>query len=95
MSIYDNMTASDREIMEYADSRMMKYPDVVGNTDKFESLDTSDWDKAYALAMHMKERGYPGPEVEVYALATHILNKWKAIKDDEDTKKEKPDNWNI
>jgi len=94
-SIYDDMTDSDRELMEFADSRMMHYPDVVGNNDKFESEESSDWDKAYALAILMKERGYPAPEVENYALANHIMKTWKAAKENEEVKKEKVDNWNI
>jgi len=69
--------ATDAELMEYANSRMMKYPDVLNSTDRFESEETTEWDKAFALANHLQEKGYPAPQVDAFTLATHILNKWK------------------
>ena len=67
----------DDELLNYVDSRLMKYPDVVSNTDKFESEETTDWDKAFVLAEQLLERGYPVPDVDRWTLATHILNSWK------------------
>lgn len=59
-------------------SRAMKYPDTVSNTDKFESEDTTDWDKAFALASDLIDRDYPVPTLDKYSLAMHIMSKWKA-----------------
>lgn len=81
----NELTQADKELLEYADSRMLKYPGVVNSDEPFESEETSDWDKAYNLAMHIKERGYPAPEVETHALANHILEQWKKLRE-----KEKP-----
>lgn len=80
---------TDDELMEYADSRMLKYPGVLHSTDKFESEESSDWDKALALAELIEERGYPAPKVDRHALATHIMNTWKANREAEKGNKEK------
>jgi hypothetical protein len=88
------MTRSDKELMDYADSRMMKYPNVLSSNDKFESEETTDWDKAFNLARHLLERGYPIPNVDEYSLATHILNKWNAEKE-KTVDEEKTDNWQV
>lgn len=89
--------ATDEELMQYADSRMLKYPDKLHNTDNFESEETGDWDKAFALAELCKEKGYPVPQVDQYALAEHILKKWKAAKEATEGLKEKESgsNWYI
>lgn len=77
--------ATDEELMQHIDSRLMKYPDVLHNADKFESEESTDWDKAFALANLIQERGYPGPDVDAYALAKYILEKWKKEKEKEMT----------
>jgi len=81
--------------MEHADSRMMKYPDIVHSNEAFESEDSTDWDRAFILAQHLMERGYPVPDVDRYALAGHILKKWKEDAEAANATVEKIDNWNI
>jgi len=85
----------DNELMQHVDSRMMKYPDVLHSTDKFESEETTEWDKAFNLARHLLELGYPVPNVDSYSLATHIMKKWKEEREKNEVKEEKIETWNI
>lgn len=83
----------DEKLMQHVDSRMMKYPGVLDSTDKFESEETTEWDKAFALADMLIEKGYDVPDVDKYTLAEHIMKKWKIIKDAEAAKIEKETIW--
>lgn len=74
-------------------SRAMKYPDTVSNTDKFQSEESSDWDRAFTLASDLIDRDYPVPTLDKYSLAMHIMNKWNSQKELTDAKKIESFNW--